>query len=93
MEGCRDLAQRDRPRQEPGNYNSHDFSFRITGDDSLDGIYLDPSSKTPSFNMLEIKQLHSIFSYLILLDNFQGGTHLLEASLQQARQETDALFK
>jgi hypothetical protein len=76
-----------------GSYNSRDYAFRITGDDSMDGIYMDPSAKTPSFNMLEIRQLHSIFSYLILLDNFQGGTHLLEASLQQARQDTDALFK
>ena len=76
-----------------GTYNGREYFFKVTGDDSLDGIYLDQGSKSPSFNMLEVKQLHSIFGYLIFLDGFQGGTHLLEASLQLQRQETDALFK
>jgi hypothetical protein len=76
-----------------GIYSGRDYVFRITGDDSLDGIYLDAAAKSPSFTLPEIRQLHAIFGFLIFLDSYQGSTHLLESYLQQARQDTDALFK
>jgi hypothetical protein len=76
-----------------GNYNGHEYYFRITGDDAYDGIYLDLASKVPSFSLPEIKQMHAIFGFLVFLDTYQGGSHVLESYLQQSRQETDALFK
>jgi len=76
-----------------GNYHSREYYFRITGDDLLDGIYLDPAAKEPTFSMAEIRQLHVIFGFLLFLDSYQGGAHVLESYLQQTRQDTDALFK